>query len=81
MAAPHRVRPAFQIIGQLDLRSIDSQIGSPMSRKITAMAAVRSVAAHGQSVLERHARKRGNSPSSLNCDSVRAAPAKDCIVP
>ena len=52
-----------------------------MIRKMTAAVAVSSVAAHGQSVVERHARKRGNKPSSLNCDSVRAAPANGCIVP
>jgi hypothetical protein len=52
-----------------------------MIRKMIAMPAVSSVAAHGQSVLERQARKRGSRPSSLNCDSVRAAPAKGCIVP
>ena len=47
-----------------------------------AMPAVSEVAAHGQSVAAmRHARKRGSSPSSLSCDSVRAAPASGCSVP
>jgi hypothetical protein len=44
--------------------------------------AVSAVAAHGQSVaLRRKDRKRGRSPSSASCDSVRDAPAKGCSVP
>ena len=47
-----------------------------------AEPAVSEVAAHGQSVAAmRHDRKRGSSPSSLSCDSVRAAPASGCSVP
>ena len=47
-----------------------------------AEPAVSEVAVHGQSVaLMRHDRKRGRSPSSLSCDSVRAAPASGCSVP
>ena len=47
-----------------------------------AAAAVKRVAAHGQSVaLMRSDRKRGSSPSSASCDIVRAAPASGCSVP
>jgi hypothetical protein len=58
-----------------------NQIGSPIMRKTIAIVAVRTVAAHGQSVRERQARKRGSNPSSLSCESVRAAPANGCMVP
>ena len=56
--------------------------GSPMTRKMIAEPAVSVVAAHGQSVaFMRRDKKRGRSPSSASCDSVRAAPARGCSVP
>ena len=58
-----------------------SQVGSPASRNAIAGRAVSSVATQGTSARERRASRRGSSPSSASCISVREAPANGCSVP